>query len=248
MELNAGLRGSITAALAQAGLLPQGFDLDALLADGGQLDLKGKDEAGNWRYAPKEIGTELLDLAQVLSGKGSGRAYMVVEHHRRHHQTIGGEWISEDVYEACRDNGVQFTGVTEMRLLDAEGRWNVITNAGRQFLHKQGYDTTGLGSNGLNWIALSNDTLTETASSTTLSTEIAANGLTRAQGTVTLPTGSGNQTTVVKVFTATGTQSAQKAALFTASSSGTMNHALSFTQRNLINTDTLTVTFTITLG
>lgn len=126
--------------------------------------------------------------------------------------------------------------------------YNLITNAGRIFLHKQGYDTTGLGANGLNYIALSNDTVTETATSTTLSTEIAANGLTRAQGTVTLPTGSGNQTTIAKTFTASGSQSAQKAALFTASSAGTMNHVLAFTQRSLITSDTLAVTYTITLG
>ncbi len=133
-------------------------------------------------------------------------------------------------------------------LLHEETNWNLITNPGRIFLHKQGYDTTGLGSNGLNYVALSNDTVTETAASTTLSNEIAASGLTRAQGTVTLPTGSGNQTTVAKTFTASGSVSAQKAALFTASSSGTMNHVLSFTQRALISGDTLAVTFTITLG
>lgn len=126
--------------------------------------------------------------------------------------------------------------------------WNLITNAGRIFLHKQGYDTTGLGANGLNYIALSNDAVTEVAASTTLSNEIAANGLTRAQGTVTLPTGTGNQTTIDKTFTASGSQSAQKAALFTASSSGTMNHVLGFTQRALITSDTLQITYTITLG
>ncbi len=131
---------------------------------------------------------------------------------------------------------------------EPETVWNLITNAGRIFLHKQGYDTTGLGANGFNYIALSNDTVGETAASTTLSNEIAANGLTRAQGTVTLPTGTGNQTTVDRTFTATGTVSAQKAALFTASSGGTMNHVLGFTQRNLINADTLQITYTITLG
>jgi hypothetical protein len=133
-------------------------------------------------------------------------------------------------------------------LLSDEEVMNLITNAGRIFLHTQGYATSGIGSNGLNFIALSNDTLTETATSTTLSTEIATNGLSRAQGTVTLPTGSGNQTTVDKTFTATGSQSAQKAALFTASSAGTMNHVLSFTQRALITNDTLQITYTITLG
>lgn len=124
---------------------------------------------------------------------------------------------------------------------------NLITNAGRIFLHTQGYGTTGLGTNGLNYIALSNDTATETASSTTLSTEITANGLGRAQGTVTLPTGSGTSTTIAKTFTcATASQAAQKAALFTASSAGTMCHVLSFTQRTLQIGDTLAVTFTIT--
>ena len=57
-----------------------------------------------------------------------------------------------------------------------------------------------------------------------------------------------NTSTISRTFTASGTQSAQKAALFTASSAGTMNHVLSFTQRNLISGDTLAITFTITLG
>lgn len=125
--------------------------------------------------------------------------------------------------------------------------YNLITNAGRDFLHQQGYKDTGLGTVGLCYIALSNDTVGETASSTTLSTEIAANGLTRAIGTYAHTAGT-NTTTISKTFTASGTQSAQKAALFTASSAGTMNHVLAFTQRNLISGDTLAITFTITLG
>jgi hypothetical protein len=141
------------------------------------------------------------------------------------------------------------TGLYKFREVDEpETVFNLITNPGRIFLHQQGYGTTSLSANGLNYIALSNDTVTETATSTVLSNEIAANGLTRAIGAVTLPTGSGNQTTVDKTFTATGTVSAQKAALFTAASSGTMNHVLGFTQRNLINADTLQITYTITLG
>lgn len=135
-----------------------------------------------------------------------------------------------------------------VEVVGEETTYNVITNVGRVFLHTQGYGTSP-GANGLNYIALSNDALTETAASTTLSSEIAANGLARAQGTVTLATGSGTQTTIAKTFTcATAPQAAQKAALFTASSAGTMNHALAFTQRSLQIGDTLAVTFTITLG
>lgn len=124
---------------------------------------------------------------------------------------------------------------------------NVITTVGRDFLHAQGYSTSPA-ANGLNYIGLSNDALTETSASTTLSNEIAANGLARAQGTVNHTAGT-NTTTVAKTFTcATAPQSAQKAALFTASSSGTMNHALAFTQRSLQIGDSLAITFTITLG
>src|SRR4051794_39061198 len=50
--------------------------------------------------------------------------------------------------------------------------WNVKTTAGIDFLFAQGYSTS-TGANGLNYIALSNDSLTETSASTTLSTEIA---------------------------------------------------------------------------
>lgn len=124
---------------------------------------------------------------------------------------------------------------------------NVITTVGRDFLHTQGYKETGLGSVGLCYIGLSNDTVSETSASTTLSNEIAANGLTRAIGTFAHTTGT-NTSTITKTFTASGSQSAQKAALFTASSGGTMNHVLAFTQRALVTNDTLAVTFTITLG
>lgn len=132
-------------------------------------------------------------------------------------------------------------------LLHQETVHNLITNVGRIYLHTQGYATTGGASNGFCYIALSDDTVTETAASTTLSNEIAANGLSRAVGTVTLPTGSGVSTTIAKTFTcATAPQAAQKAALFTASSGGTMNHVLAFTERSLQIGDTLAVTFTIT--
>ncbi len=124
--------------------------------------------------------------------------------------------------------------------------YNVKTTAGIDFLFAQGYSTSP-GANGLNWIALSNDSLTEGTGSTTLSNEIVANGLSRAQGTYAHTNGQ-STATIQKVFTATGAQSAQKAALFSASSGGTMQHALAFTQRSLQNTDTLTVTFTITLS
>ena len=156
--------------------------------------------------------------------------------------------IVEGLQKIFSDGSVDKRFSELMESLFEEEKHNVVTNSGRDFLHQQGYQTTGLGSNGLNYIALSNDTLTETTSSTTLSNEITTNGLGRAQGTVAHTSGT-NTTTVAYTFTcATASQAAQKAALFTASSSGVMCHVLAFTQRTLQVGDTLTITFTITLG
>ncbi len=133
----------------------------------------------------------------------------------------------------------------DVEVLSEEVIRNVITTVGRDFIHTQSYGTSPA-ANGLNYIGLSNATLTETSASTTLSSEIAANGLTRVIGTVSHTAGT-TTTTIAKTFTcATAQQAAQKAALFTAVSGGTMNHVLAFTQRTLEIGDTLAVTFTIT--
>lgn len=135
----------------------------------------------------------------------------------------------------------------DVETLHIDDSLNVKTNAGIDFLHHQGYGSSALGTNGLNWIALSDDALTENAASTTLSTEIVANGLARAQGVVA-HTGGTTTTTIAHTFTATGAQACKKAALFTLVSAGTMNHALAFTERTLQLNDTILITFTITLS
>jgi hypothetical protein len=85
-----------------------------------------------------------------------------------------------------------------------------------------------------------------------LAGELTTNGLTRVQGTVVLPTGAGNQTTVSYTYTYTGSapsgQGIQKTALFTQLSGGVMNHEIAFSQRLLFTNDTVLVEFTITLG
>jgi hypothetical protein len=134
------------------------------------------------------------------------------------------------------------------RVGDVDEVWNQITNSGRDFLHQQGYATSGIGTNGLNWIALTNTAITPAAGDTTLSGEITTNGLARAQGVVAHTAGT-NITTVANTFTCvTAAQAAQAAALFTASSAGTMNHELTFPQRSLQVNDQLVLTFQITLG
>lgn len=134
---------------------------------------------------------------------------------------------------------------------DAYGE-NIITNTGRVQMHTFVYGTSPR-SNGLNWIGLSNDATPPAVSDTSLAAEITGNGLSRAQGTVVLPTGSGNQTTISKVFTYTGgsPQGVQKCALFDTAGppiAGVINHEILFVQRTLFTNDTLTVSYTITLA
>jgi hypothetical protein len=131
--------------------------------------------------------------------------------------------------------------------------YNLLTYVGRVQLHTQCYSTGSILTNGFNWIGLTNDSSFENDTDVALAGEFTADGLQRQQGTVTLPTGSGNQTQIQKVFTymGGGSQGVQKAALFTESGpppAGVMAHEVKFTQRILNPSDTFTVTYTITLG
>jgi hypothetical protein len=137
---------------------------------------------------------------------------------------------------------------------DDEVVHNILTNTGRVQLHTQCYATSAILTNGFNYIGLAASTNAPVATDTTLAStqtgELSGSGLTRVQGVVVLPTGSGNVTTVSNTFTFTGggSQAIGSAALFTAVSSGVMNHENNFTIRTLFNGDTLSLTFTITLG
>jgi hypothetical protein len=130
-----------------------------------------------------------------------------------------------------------------------EEAFNLLTNTGRVQLHTFMYGTASR-PNGFNYIALTNDGTAPAAGDTVLASELFGDGLTRAQGVVTLPSGSGNQTTVAFTFTYTGgsSQGVQKTALFDTSTVGVMNHEILFTPRTLFTNDTLTLTFTITAG
>lgn len=123
---------------------------------------------------------------------------------------------------------------------------NLITNAGKDFIAAQ-IGSTSPGANGANYIALTNTAITPAAGDTTLSGEITLNGLARAQGAYS-HTGGTNTYTESKTFTATASQSAQAAGLFTASSAGTMMAENTFTSVSLANGDQLTITWTITLS
>lgn len=126
---------------------------------------------------------------------------------------------------------------------------NLLLDAARLQLHTQCYGTAGLLANGLNYVGLSNDAAAPAATDVVLAAELSGDGLTRAQGTVTLPTGTGTQTTIEKAFTYLGVlQLVQKSALFSAVAGGIMGHEVQFTQRSLATNDLFTVTYTITFG
>jgi hypothetical protein len=135
---------------------------------------------------------------------------------------------------------------------DDEVVHNLITDAGRITLHAFCYGTASRAC-GLNWIALSNYAGPPAAGDTILSGELTGSGLDRAQGTVTPPTGSGNQTTISRAFTYTGgaPQQVQMAALFNVAGpppAGSMAHEVQFSQRTLFTNDLITIQYTITLG
>jgi hypothetical protein len=106
---------------------------------------------------------------------------------------------------------------------------------------------------GANYIALSNDSASPAAgdcaagsTSCTIASEISSNGLARAQASYAHSSGT-SSFTLTHTFTATGTQAAQKAGVFNASSSGTMVFEAAFTQVSLSNGDTVTITWTVSI-
>ena len=94
------------------------------------------------------------------------------------------------------------------------------------------------------YIAVGTGTTAAAAGDTTLQTELAASGLTRAQGTVSrVTTTTTNDTAqVTKTFTVTGTQAVTEAGVLNASSGGTLLSRTVFSAINVVNGDSLTVT------
>lgn len=128
---------------------------------------------------------------------------------------------------------------------------NLLNTDGRDFLHAQGYVETAANTTiGAQYIAVTTDTAAAAAGDTTLASEISTNGLARAQATTITHTDNTNTTTLAKTFTATGTHTAvHKSGLFNATSSGILVHEAVFSSdATLVSGDTLTVTWTITLG
>lgn len=100
------------------------------------------------------------------------------------------------------------------------------------------------------YIAVGTGTNAFAAGDTALQTETAASGLTRAQGTVSLVTTTTTNDTaqVTKTFTVTGTVAVTESGVFNASSSGTLLARQVFSAINVLNGDTLQMTWKVAIA
>jgi hypothetical protein len=122
---------------------------------------------------------------------------------------------------------------------------NLITNAGRGLVSGL---INGSGSPAAaTYIAVGTGTNAANATDTTLQTESATAGLSRAAGTVSLVTTSVTNDTaqVTKTFSVTGTVAVTEAGLLNASSTGTLLCRQVFSAVNVVNTDSLAVTWKV---
>ena len=126
---------------------------------------------------------------------------------------------------------------------------NLLTTDGRDFFHAQVYTNLTAGTRGANFIALTTDSTGAAAGDTTLPSEITTGGLERAVATTLTHVDDSNVTTLVKTFTASATHTAvQMSGTFNAASGATLAHEAVFTSVTLVSSDTLQVTWTLTLG
>jgi hypothetical protein len=127
---------------------------------------------------------------------------------------------------------------------------NLLTNGGRDYAIAQFYTNTSAGGVGMNFIALTSDSTGADATDTTLPSEITTNGLERLLATTISHSTGTNSTTLNKVFTASGTHTAvQMSGTFNQLAvGGILAHEAVFTPVTLASSDTLSVTWTLTLG
>jgi hypothetical protein len=128
---------------------------------------------------------------------------------------------------------------------------NVITDIGEKYVGDIiGFDNV-TSHNATKWISLSNAG-SASSSWTVLSSEVNANGFSRALGTVADWTNAGDYAfNVTKTFTATGTQQLQTAGLNwnnTPTSDNNLFACADFTQTTFNSDDTLTITWVITVN
>lgn len=129
---------------------------------------------------------------------------------------------------------------------------NLLTNNGRDWMKDQVYKNTAAGTRGSGYVAVTESAITPAVGDTSLTGEIATNGLTRADATTKTNSAGTNAMVVEHTFTVTSGSftSVLASALFNASSGVTMTHIANFTTGSgtLAVNDTLKVTWTLNLG
>src|SRR4249920_1092448 len=128
---------------------------------------------------------------------------------------------------------------------------NLLTDAGKDWMHAQVYTNTTAGTRGEGFIASTESVITPAVANTTLTGEIAVSGLARADAGTKTHTAASNSTLIEHTFTASGSfTSVLASALFNASSSGTMPHIANFASGSgtLVANDTLKISWTNNLS
>lgn len=133
----------------------------------------------------------------------------------------------------------------------ADNVHNVFPSACIDKIHKMAFIDTSATEVGFNYIALTADTgQTINAAQTSLTGEISTNGLGRTLATTRTHTNGTNTSLIEHTFTLSGTQSdITRAALFNASSGGTMGPFASFSNGatgQMVANETVKVSLTIT--
>ena len=128
---------------------------------------------------------------------------------------------------------------------------NLLTDAGKDWMHAQVYTNTAAGTPGAGFIASTESVITPAVGNTTLTGEIATNGLSRVDAGTKTHTAASNSTLIEHTFTASGSfTSVLASALFNASSAGTMPHIANFASGSgtLVANDTLKISWTNNLS
>ncbi len=122
---------------------------------------------------------------------------------------------------------------------------NLVTNAGKAGVASR---INGAGSEAaFTYIALGTGTTAAAAGNTTLQTELASSGLSRANATATrVTTAQTNDTAQLQhTFTVTGTQAVTESGVLNASSSGVLLCRQVFSAINVVNGDSLQITWKV---
>jgi len=155
------------------------------------------------------------------------------------------EPVTDGLAKVKYDYNVYVTLKRNGETVSYEETHNVFTDAGKNYV-KQALGNAEFGATAFKYVAVGNGTA-PASGSTTLNSEIAESGLTRASGTYT-STGTGAWK-IEKVFSVTGTVgSVNSTGLFNASATGTMIAGDTFSNTNVASGDSLNITWTISVS